>query len=69
MRNLFIIIFTTTCFLSCTSSKENSSNRYTKSLVETKKIILPIDENTYYLSMSMFQFEDDNKEYLFFGNF
>ena len=69
MRNLFIIIITTICFLSCTSSKENSSNQYTKSLVETKKIILPIDENTYYLSMSMFQFEEDNKEYLFFGNF
>ena len=38
-------------------------------MVETKRIILPIDENTYYLSMSMFQFEEDNKEYLFFGNF
>lgn len=69
MRNLFIIIITTICFLSCTSSKENSSNQYTKSLVETKKIILPIDENTYYLSKSMFQFEEDDKEYLFFGNF
>ena len=32
-------------------------------------ITLPIDENTYYLSKRIFQFEEDGKEYLFFGNF
>ena len=69
MRNLFLIILTTICLLSCTSSKENNSIQYIKSLVESKKVTLPIDENTYYLSQSIFQFEENNKEYLFFGNF
>ena len=69
MQNLFLIILTTICLLSCTSSKENNSIQYTKSLMESKKITLPIDENTYYLSLSIFQFEEENKEYLLFGNF
>ena len=30
---------------------------------------MPVDENTYYMSKSMFQFEENNKEYLYFGNF
>ena len=30
--------------------------------------MLPVDENTYYLSKSIFQFEEDDKEYLLFGN-
>ena len=33
-----------------------------------KKITLPVDENTYYLSKSIFHFEDKGKEYLSFGN-
>ena len=69
MRNLFLIILATFCLLSCTSSRENNPDRYIKSLVKLKKITLPIDENTYYLSMSIFQFEENDTEYLFFGNF
>ena len=41
---------------------------YKTELVETKKITLPVDENTYYLSKSMFHFEDEGKEFLSFGN-
>ena len=53
---------------SCGSSKSGEGIEYTMELKESKKITLPIDENTYYLSKSMFQFEEDGKEYLFFGN-
>ena len=69
MRNIFLTISTIVFLLSCTSSKDNNPVQYVKSLVESKKITLPIDENTYYLSLSIFQFEEDDKEYLLFGNF
>ena len=59
----------TNSFLSSCTSSDNNLIQYTKSLREIEKITLPIDENTYYLSKSMFQFEEDDKEYLFFGNF
>ena len=54
---------------SCQNSSKESNATYDISLVESKKIVLPVDENTYYLSKSMFQFEEDDKEYLQFGNF
>ena len=70
MRKLYLIAILVNMFLlSCNSSKDGNSAQYTKSLMETKKVTLPVDENTYYLSKSMFQFEEDDKEYLFFGNF
>lgn len=69
MSKIYLTIILTAIFLlSCTSSKENNP-QYATSLVESQKIIFPIDENTYYLSKSIFQFEEDGKEYLFFGNF
>ena len=55
--------------ISCQESPEVSTVRYDVGLTELKKIVLPVDENTYYLSKSMFQFEEDDKEYLQFGNF
>lgn len=69
MKNISIIILATVLLLSCSSSKKNNASQYTTSLIELKKITLPIDENTYYLSKSIFQFEENDKEYLFFGNF
>ena len=57
------------CLLSCQQKAEVSNARYIKDLVETKKTILPVDETTYYMSRSMFQFEENDKEYLYFGNF
>ena len=68
MRNIYLIILITTLLPSCTGSKENNASQYSKSLKEIRKITLHVDENTYYLSKSMFQFEEDNKEYLLFGN-
>lgn len=33
-----------------------------------KQLAFPLDEQTYYLSKSMFQFEENGKEYLHFEN-
>ena len=54
---------------SCQNPSKKSNATYDISLIEAKKIVLPVDENTYYLSKSMFQFEENGKEYLQFGNF
>ena len=56
------------CFLSCSSPSKESTATYDIGLTESKKITLPIDENTYFLSKSIFQFEEDGKEYLHFEN-
>ena len=71
MRKLLIVISVLLmfCLLSCQQKADVSNARYIKDLVETHKLILPVDENTYYMSRSMFQFEENNKEYLSFGNF
>ena len=53
---------------SCQSKPGKLEPIYKTELVETKKIILPVDENTYYLSKSIFHFEDKGKEFLSFGN-
>ena len=37
-------------FISCQDSPKESTATYDIGLVESKKIILPIDENTYYLT-------------------
>ena len=70
MRNLcmFISILLMGGLVSCQESPKGSTATYDVGLVESKKIVLPVDENTYYLSKSMFQFEEDEKEYLLFGN-
>ena len=54
--------------VSCQSKQGSMEPVYKTELVETKKITLPVDENTYYLSKSIFHFEDEGKEYLSFGN-
>jgi hypothetical protein len=56
------------CFFSCSSPSKESTATYDIGLTESKKITLPIDENTYFLSKSIFQFEEDGKEYLHFQN-
>ena len=52
----------------CSSSKSGEDIEYAMELKESKKITLPCDENTYFLSKSIFQFEEDGKEYLHFEN-
>ena len=63
---ILLLIFAQLC--ACSSSKNGEEIEYSKGLAETKKITLPIDENTYFLSKSIFQFEEDGKEYLHFEN-
>ena len=46
---------------SCQNLPKESTATYDIDLVETKKITLPVDENTYYMSRSIFQFEEDGR--------
>ena len=68
MKKLLLLLILAQLY-ACSSSNNGTEIEYSKELVEAKKITLPIDENTYYLSKSMFQFDEEDKEYLFFGNF
>ena len=60
-----IIAFST---FSCSSKADMSMATYNIGLKESKKITLPIDENTYYFSRSIHQFEENDKEFLHFEN-
>ena len=70
MRISHILIFVILIggFISCQDSSKGSTATYDIGLVELKKIILPIDENTYYFSRSIHQNEEDGKEFLYFEN-
>lgn len=63
---LFIII--SSFFYSCRLEKGREAGMNNTILVEDKKIVFPLDEHTYYLSKSMFQFEEGGREYLHFEN-
>ena len=61
---LFVLIF-----MSCQSAKKNNVERLNEVELEAEKqLVFPLDEQTYYLSKSMFQFEENGKEYLHFEN-
>ena len=64
----FICLASCICLFACQDSPKESTATYDIDLVESKKITLPCDENTYFLSKSIFQFEEDGKEYLHFEN-
>ena len=64
----FICLVSCICLFACQDSPKESTATYDIDLVESKKITLPCDENTYFLSKSIFQFEEDGKEYLHFEN-
>ena len=70
MKHAFLLAYLVSCiFLSaCQTKTETSTTSYDIKLVESKKITLPIDENTYYLSKRIFQYEEEGKELLFLGN-
>jgi len=61
---LLVLLF----LCSCSFPKQGNSVEYSMELKESKKITLPIDEKTYFLSKSIFQFEEDGNEYLHFEN-
>ena len=65
MKLLVILIGLCSICLSCQQKADVSNARYIKDLVEIHKLTLPVDENTYYLSKSIFQFEENE----FFNEF
>ena len=62
---MFIIIL---LFVSCQSKQDANKVNDIVQLSESHKLVLPIDENTYYMSRSIFQYEEDGKEFLHFEN-
>ena len=66
---LFITAFFVLIFMSCQSTKKNNAERQNEvELVAEKQLAFPLDEQTYYLSISIYQFEENGKEYLHFEN-
>ena len=55
------------CF-SCQTNTGQTKPQYIKELSEVKKISLPIDEDSYYHSRNIFQFEEGENELLLFQN-
>ena len=65
---LYIIFICIVVLSSCQSKSKGQETIYTIQLKNNFQLSLPIDENTYFLSKSIFQFEEDGKEYLYFEN-
>ena len=65
---LYIIFICIVVLSSCQSKYKGQETIYTKQLKKSIQISLPIDENTYFVSRSIFQFEENGREYLFFEN-
>ena len=68
MKNILLlaILFISCAFISaCLNLSDNSLATYNKQLVELKKITFPVDENMYYFSRALFQYEEDGKEFLY----
>lgn len=68
-KQLLLLIILSIILYSCHNTPQSTIGSYEISLVESKKITLPIDENTYYFSKRVFQYEENKKEFLFFGSF
>ena len=57
---LFITALFVLIFMSCQSRKKNNAEKQNEiELVAEKQLAFPLDEQTYYLSKSMFQFEEN----------
>lgn len=68
MKLLILLIGLCSVCLSCQTHTGQIEPQYIKELTEAKKITLPIDENSYYHSRYMFQFEEGEYELLVFQN-
>ena len=68
MMTLLAFCMTSFYFFSCSSPANQATATYDIGLVETKKITLPVDESTYYMTKCIYHFEEDGKEYLHFQN-
>ena len=58
-----LIIISILSLCSCQTKKEQSTDPYNIKLVESKKITLPIEDKKEFLSRSIFQYEEDGKEF------
>ena len=69
MKNTLFLLFTIILILGgCHSEGSQQRMTHIKKLEKQNKIALPIDESFYFVSKSIFQFEENGKEYLFFEN-
>ena len=68
MKLLILLIGLCSICFSCQTHTGQIEPQYIKELTEAKKITLPIDENSYYHSRYMFQFEEGEYELLVFQN-
>ena len=68
MKLLILLIGLCSICFSCQTHTGQIEPQYIKELTEAKKITLPIDENSYYHSRYMFQFEEGENELLVFQN-
>ena len=68
MKLLILLIGLCSVCLSCQTHIGQTEPQYIKELTEAKKIALPIDENSYYHSRNIFQFEEGENELLVFQN-
>ena len=70
MKHTFLLIYLVgfTFISACQDSSNDLTATYDIGLIESKKITLPIDENTYYYSKAIFQFEEEGREFLSFEN-
>ena len=67
--NTLLITLCIFCLCSCQTRTKQPADTYSIGLVESKKISLPLEAKTNTISYSIFQFEEDGKEYLSFGDF
>lgn len=59
---LFITALFVLIFMSCQSTKKNNAERQNEvELVAEKQLAFPLDEQTYYLSISIYQFEENGR--------
>lgn len=65
---LFISLFSIFISYLASPPKNEAGKQNEVELVAEKQLAFPLDEQTYYLSKSMFQFEENGKEYLHFEN-
>ena len=68
-KHTLLITLSILFLCACQTKKEQSNDPYNIGLVESKKITLPIEDKKDFLSRSIFQFEEDGKEFLSFGTF
>ena len=68
MKLLILLIGLCSICFSCQTHTGQTEPQYIKELTEAKKITLPIDENSYYHSRYMFQFDEGEHELLVFQN-